>query len=115
MERHVVPDHVESPARSASIISALRSAFPYAAVASAPEATVDELHHFHTPDLVERVAALCTESERLNTLVSIDMDTAVTPGSREAMLRAAGAVCHATRGGCGAAVMYVMYVFAACG
>jgi acetoin utilization deacetylase AcuC-like enzyme len=84
--------HPERPAR----LEALNKAFSDPAFGAlqrreAPMATVDQLSRMHPRAHVERILA----AEPQSGLVRLDPDTAMSPGSGEAALRAAGAVCAA--------------------
>ena len=57
----------------------------------APRATVDQISRVHPRSYVERILASVPHQG----YVDIDMDTTVSPGSGEAALRAAGALCAA--------------------
>lgn len=85
--------HPERPARLASVLKAL-SGSEFAALQrrEAPLATTEQLHRAHPPRYVEAVlAAFPTEG-----YVQLDGDTVVSPGSKDAALRAAGALVAAT-------------------
>jgi acetoin utilization deacetylase AcuC-like enzyme len=85
--------HPERPARLASVLKAL-SGPEFAALQrrEAPLATTEQLARAHPPRYVEAVlAAFPTEG-----YVQLDGDTVVSPGSRDAALRAAGALVAAT-------------------
>jgi acetoin utilization deacetylase AcuC-like enzyme len=86
------PMHPERPAR----LEALNQAFGDPAFATldrreAPLASVDQIALMHPRDHVERVLAAEPEVG----LARLDADTSMSPGSGEAALRAAGAVCAA--------------------
>jgi acetoin utilization deacetylase AcuC-like enzyme len=86
------PMHPERPAR----LQALNAAFEAERFSGldrreSPLATVDQISRMHPRDHVERVLAAVPESG----LVRLDGDTSMSPGSGEAALRAAGAVCAA--------------------
>jgi acetoin utilization deacetylase AcuC-like enzyme len=86
------PMHPERPAR----LEALNAAFAAAVFdgldrREAPKATIEQIARMHPRAHVERVLATVPESG----LVRLDGDTAMSPGSGEAALRAAGAVCAA--------------------
>ena len=86
------PMHPERPAR----LQALNAAFEVERFneldrRESPLATVDQIARMHPRDHVERVLAAVPESG----LVRLDGDTSMSPGSGEAALRAAGAVCAA--------------------
>jgi acetoin utilization deacetylase AcuC-like enzyme len=86
------PMHPERPAR----LQALNAAFEAERFSGldrreSPLATVDQISRMHPQDHVERVLAAVPKSG----LVRLDGDTSMSPGSGEAALRAAGAVCAA--------------------
>jgi acetoin utilization deacetylase AcuC-like enzyme len=86
------PKHPERPAR----LEALNAAFAAPEFASldrreSPKATIEQIARMHPRDHVERVLDAVPESG----LVQLDGDTSMSPGSGEAALRAAGAVCAA--------------------
>lgn len=84
--------HPESPARLKAVLAALE-AEDFAALdrREAPHASVEQIARVHPRDFVEAVLAAIPESG----LSGLDADTLVSPGSGEAALRAAGAVCAA--------------------
>ncbi len=84
--------HPESPARLRAVLAAL-DADEFAGLErrEAPRAEKDQIARMHPPEFVEAVLeAIPAEGH-----VGLDMDTIVSPGSGEAALRAAGAVCAA--------------------
>jgi acetoin utilization deacetylase AcuC-like enzyme len=84
--------HPERPARLAAILRALDDpAFAALARREAPRASVEQLARVHVPDYVDRVLASTPPQGCLH----LDPDTAISPGSDEAALRAAGAACAA--------------------
>ncbi len=90
---HVTPPgHPESPERLRAVLAAL-AAPDFAALArgEAPRATPDALNAIHPKAFVRRVLDSVPEKGWR----SIDGDTALSPGSGEAALRAAGAVVAA--------------------
>ena len=91
--RHdTAPGHPESPARLRAVLDALDGdAFAALARYAAPEATVDQIARVHPRDHVERILGHMPETGYRR----LDADTIVSPGSGEAALRAAGAVCAA--------------------
>lgn len=84
--------HPEAPARLAAVLEAL-SAPGFAALdrREAPPATREQLERVHPADHVDFVLSRIPEHGH----ASVDADTTVSPGSGEAALRAAGAVCAA--------------------
>ena len=83
------PGHPERPARLQSILSALEAEeFRPLLRKEAPEASLDALSRVHERDYIEEVLAAIPTSG----VVQFDADTLVSPGSREAILRAAGAL-----------------------
>ena len=86
------PSHPESPARLEAVNTALSdSAFDALNRQEAPRATVDQIARAHPRDYVMEVLSHIPEQGA----VRLDADTIVSPGSGEAALRAAGAVCAA--------------------
>ena len=86
------PGHPERPARLQSILTALEAdEFRPLLRREAPEASVDALARVHDRDYVEEVLAAIPSRG----VVHFDADTSVSPGSRDAILRAAGAVVEA--------------------
>ena len=83
------PGHPERPERLRAVLDAL-GAEEFATLnrREAPLATTDELERVHPRAYVEQVLAAFPEAG----YVRFDPDTIVSPGSREATLRAAGAV-----------------------
>jgi acetoin utilization deacetylase AcuC-like enzyme len=86
------PGHPESPARLAAVLESLDSdRFATVDRIEAPHVTRAQLERVHSPALIEEVfAAAPTEG-----FAQIDADTAMSPDSLEAALRAAGALCAA--------------------
>jgi len=84
--------HPECPARLKAVLAALESErFQILDRREAPPATLDAIARVHDRDYVEAVLdAIPAEGHR-----ALDGDTYVSPGSREAALRAAGALCAA--------------------
>lgn len=80
------PGHPESPARLEAVLHAVRAAFPQLAWREAPTATREALLRVHDKALVSSVLDIETDQVR-----RLDDDTAMSPGSAEAALRAAGA------------------------
>jgi len=84
------PGHPESPARLIAVNEALAE-FDGLLRAEAPEATIAQLERVHGSAYINSVlAAVPDEGYR-----SLDPDTALSPASGEAALRAAGGVCAA--------------------
>lgn len=84
--------HPESPSRLKAVLQALRAAgLPGLQEREAPRVQRDQLQRVHTPDHIEHIFA--AEPETGDT--HLDADTAMSPGSLEAALRAAGAACAA--------------------
>jgi len=86
------PGHPESPARLTAVLAALE-AEEFAALdrRAAPLATAEQLARAHPAAYVEAVL----EAMPADGYVMLDADTIVSPGSREASLRAAGALVAA--------------------
>ncbi len=84
--------HPESPARLAAVLEALHDQ-RFAAIESieAPRATRQQLARVHATTLIEDVL----DRDPGSGLRRLDPDTLMSPGSAEAALRAAGAVCAA--------------------
>jgi acetoin utilization deacetylase AcuC-like enzyme len=86
------PSHPESPARLEAVYTALSdSAFDALDRREAPQATIDQIARAHPRDYVTQILEAIPEEGA----VRLDADTIVSPGSGEAALRAAGAVCAA--------------------
>jgi acetoin utilization deacetylase AcuC-like enzyme len=85
-------EHAERPARLRAVLQAL-DLDRYAAIdrIEAPRATRQQLARVHTPAHIARVLDTPVGPEGL----ALDEDTWLSPGSAEAALRAAGAVCAA--------------------
>jgi len=84
--------HPESPARLKAVLAALEAEeFVELQRREAPPATVEQIARVHPRAFVEAVLAAIPETG----LSGLDADTIVSPGSGEAALRAAGAVCAA--------------------
>jgi acetoin utilization deacetylase AcuC-like enzyme len=90
---HEVPDgHPERPDRLRAVLAALEAEeFALLLRAEAPLASIEQIERVHAAIHVETILnhAPATGFRR------IDADTAMSPGSAEAALRAAGAVVHA--------------------
>ena len=84
--------HPERPARLAAVLDALAARFPGLVPHEAPRATREALLRVHAPGHIARVL----DTEPGADLHWLDADTALSPGSAEAALRAAGAVVAAT-------------------
>ncbi len=84
--------HPERPDRLRAVLGALEGE-DFAALErrEAPRATVAQLARVHDRDHVERLLAQVPQSGRM----PLDPDTTLSPGSGEAALRAAGALCAA--------------------
>ena len=78
--------HPESPARLDAVLHAVRAAYPLAPWREAPRASRDALLRVHTRDLVTRLL-----DSPISGSLRLDEDTAMSPDSPEAALRAAGA------------------------
>jgi acetoin utilization deacetylase AcuC-like enzyme len=84
--------HPESPARLRAVLAALEGEeFAGLERREAPRASLDDIARVHAPDYAEAVLKAVPASG----YVGLDPDTIVSPGSGEAALRAAGAVCAA--------------------
>lgn len=84
--------HPECPERLQAILARLEGEdFLYLDRREAPRATPEQLVRVHPGDYVDRLLQAVPERG----LAFIDGDTVVSPGSGEAALRAAGAVCAA--------------------
>jgi acetoin utilization deacetylase AcuC-like enzyme len=86
------PHHPESPARLAAVLAALDGP-DFAALErrTAPAARDAELARVHPMEHIERIMGMVPPAGR----TMVDPDTALSPGSRDAVLRAAGAVVAA--------------------
>jgi acetoin utilization deacetylase AcuC-like enzyme len=88
-------NHPESPARLAAVLEALDDArFALLERIDAPRATFEQLARVHREDYINHILA----NEPHEGQVWLDPDTLMSPGSGEAALRAAGAVCAAIDG-----------------
>lgn len=86
------PMHPECPDRLRSVMEALKAKeFDTLERREPARATIDQIARVHGRDYVEQVLAAVPDSG----LVRLDPDTAMSPASGEAALRAAGAVCAA--------------------
>ena len=85
--------HPESTARLRAVLQALDAPrFATLRRIEAPRATREQLERVHDTAYVDRIFASAPGEVRAR----LDPDTAMSPGSLEAALRAAGAVCAAT-------------------
>lgn len=84
--------HPESPARLKAVLEALE-ADDFAALErrEAPRAEIEQIQRVHPRKYIERVLAAVPDSGHRG----LDGDTILSPGSGEAALRAAGALCAA--------------------
>ena len=86
------PGHPESPARLQAVLEALdHDRFAMLDRIEAPRASRAQLERVHDASLVDLVHAVAPEEG----FAQLDPDTAMSPDSLEAALRAAGAVCAA--------------------
>ncbi|QQS13274.1 MAG: histone deacetylase family protein [Rhodospirillales bacterium] len=86
------PGHPERPARLAAVLKGLSGPeFAGLGRREAPEATIEQLALAHPRSQIEAVLAAIPAEGR----IMLDGDTVASPGSREAALRAAGAVVAA--------------------
>jgi acetoin utilization deacetylase AcuC-like enzyme len=86
------PHHPECPARLEAVLTALDGEqFSALDRREAPHATTEQIARAHKPDYVTGVLDFIEQRGR----GSLDGDTHVSPGSGEAALRAAGALCAA--------------------
>jgi acetoin utilization deacetylase AcuC-like enzyme len=84
--------HPERPARLKAVLEALSGeAFAGLEHREAPRAALEQIARVHPMRYVERVLAAVP----VHGIVHLDGDTAISPGSGEAALRAAGALCAA--------------------
>ncbi len=84
--------HPESPQRLTAILSTLRrKEFADLQWREAPPATQEQLTRIHPQSYVDRLLAAVPQ----NGLRALDADTALSPQSGEAALRAAGSICAA--------------------
>ena len=92
LEHQPGPGHPESPARLQAVLAALdHDRFAALDRVEAPRATLEQLARVHASAHIERVFTAAPSDG----LTRLDADTAMSPGSLEAALRAAGAVCAA--------------------
>ena len=86
------PQHPESPARLRAVLAALDApAFAGLIRREAPLATEEQITRVHPPELIHALLGALPERG----YAQIDGDTILSPGSGEAALRAAGALCAA--------------------
>jgi len=86
------PHHPESPDRLRAVLAALAAdEFAPLLRREAPRAAREDIARVHPGDLIDALLAAVPASGH----VGIDADTIMSPGSGEAALRAAGAVCAA--------------------
>jgi len=86
------PGHPESPARLKAVLAALDApAFAALARHEAPLATEEQIARVHPVELIHALLGALPETGHAR----IDGDTILSPGSGEAALRAAGALCAA--------------------
>lgn len=86
------PGHPECPDRLRAILAALEAEeFALLQRVEAPEASIEAIERVHPPIHVETILNGAPE----HGFRRVDADTAMSPGSVEAALRAAGAVTHA--------------------
>ena len=90
------PGHVESPDRLRSVLNALDAPeFASLVREAAPLANYDDIVAVHSAQMVQAVFDLVAELRDQHLYGQIDNDTFVSIGSKEAALRAAGAVTRA--------------------
>ncbi len=86
------PQHPESPARLKAVLAALNTpVFSGLARRDAPLATEEQIARVHPPELIHALLGALPERG----YAQLDGDTILSPGSGEAALRAAGALCAA--------------------
>lgn len=84
--------HPESPGRLRAVLAALRTpAFADLTWREAPQAELEQLERVHGKSYISEVLAAVPAHGQIH----LDPDTVLSPGSGEAALRAAGAVCAA--------------------
>ncbi|WP_202844541.1 histone deacetylase family protein [Luteimonas saliphila] len=91
LEHDTGAGHPECPERLGAVLEAVHEAFPDLEWIEAPRATRGQLLRVHDPELLASVL-----SAPLLGTTRLDPDTAVSPGSPEAALRAVGAGIAAT-------------------
>src|SRR4051794_13295976 len=96
---HLTPmGHPERPDRLRAVERALEhEKFQSLAREQAPMATIEMIALAHPRDYVEQVR----EASPREGMVRLDADTTMSPGTFEAVMRAAGGACLAVRGGGG--------------
>ncbi len=95
LEHDPGPQHPESPSRLAAVLEALDDPqFALLDRIDAPHATREQLARVHRVDFIEDILDYAPSDD----LRRLDADTAMSRGSAEAALRAAGAVCAAVDG-----------------
>ena len=89
LEHEPGPYHPESPPRLSAVLAALEApAFADLLREEAPEATVEQLQRVHPANYVDAILAIRPD---FGEGVQLDPDTAMSAGSADAALRAAGA------------------------
>ncbi|HLF59236.1 MAG TPA: histone deacetylase family protein [Alphaproteobacteria bacterium] len=92
LEHNPGPGHPESPRRLEAVLEALHGpGFAGLVWREARRASTVEIERVHSQAYVAQIMHAVPEVGRVN----LDLDTALSPGSGEAALRAAGAVCGA--------------------
>ena len=87
-------NHPETPARVSAVLDALSGpGFADLARREAPLAALEDIARVHDRDYVDAVLAAVPNNGR----AFLDPDTALSPGSGEAALRAAGALMRPSR------------------
>jgi len=84
------PMHPESPDRLKSVLEAINELEAEKINITPREAVIDELLLVHNQEYVEKILALETKE-----IIMLDPDTAFSPGTREASLKAVGGVLDA--------------------
>ncbi|MCP5432369.1 MAG: histone deacetylase family protein [Alphaproteobacteria bacterium] len=94
---HEVPlGHPEEPGRLRAVLRALEAEdFQYLQRLEAPRASMEAIARVHQPVYAEWILERMAREGGGRRFLAIDPDTALSAGSREAMLRAAGAVTAA--------------------
>ncbi|HSZ12316.1 MAG TPA: histone deacetylase family protein [Rhizomicrobium sp.] len=96
LEHEPHPRHPERPDRLRAILAAVNEDdFPDLAVLTAPSASREALERAHAKAHVEAILDTLNAETARSGHVSIDADTAMSAGSAEAALKAAGALCLA--------------------